>query len=221
MQSVLMFHGIGDPPAGVPAEEVPYWVPVQSFQAIVAMVRRRSAPADVVWTFDDGNATDMFGAAELAAAGLKAKFYVLSGRVGEPRYLSKSDIRELDSLGMEVGSHGRDHVDWRKADDTTLDAETIGARDALADIIGKPVTSVAIPFGAYDRRVIAHLRRLPFETIYTSDTGPSRPGDRFVRRNPVMSSHGAAEVADIIADKVPVGRKIRRSIAPLLKRTLR
>ena len=65
------------------------------------------------------------------------------------------------------------------------------------------MTSVAIPFGYYDRRVIKHLSALPFERIYTSDTGPSEPGDRFVRRNPVMADHSPGDVADILDDKVP------------------
>lgn len=218
-QSALMFHGIGTPPANVPADEVPYWISDRSFQAIVDMTKERSEPA-VVWTFDDGNASDMHAAEHLASAGLSGKFYVLSGRIGKERYLAANDLRELDSMGMEVGLHGRDHVDWRKADDATLEAETVGARDAIADIVGKPVTSVAIPFGYYDRRVINHLSALPFERIYTSDTGPSEPGDRFVRRNPVMADHSPSDVADILDDKVPFSRRVRRTLSPFLKRRI-
>ena len=58
----------------------------------------------MVWTFDDGNASDMHAAEQLASAGLSGKFYVLSGRIGKERYLAANDLRELDSMGMEVGS---------------------------------------------------------------------------------------------------------------------
>ena len=220
-QSILMFHGVGEPPAHLPADEIPYWVTNEAFDAIVQSMRARTGEPEIIWTFDDGNASDVAAAETLGAAGLKGKFYVLTGRIGQVGYLSANDLRTIDSMGMEVGLHGRDHVDWRRADDATLEAEIAGARKELSDIMGKPVTSLAIPFGMYDRRVIGTLMRSDFTRIYTSDTGPARRRDRFARRNPVMSHHRAADVATIVDDRVALARRIRRGLMPFVKRTFR
>lgn len=220
MQTVLMFHGLGEPRPDIPAAEVPYWVAGSSFRDILAHVRQRHADK-VVWTFDDGNRSDLEAAGELAAAGLHGKFFVLTGRIGTPHYLSAADLRELAGMGMEVGSHGRGHIDWRKADDKTLGQEILDTRAQLSDLIGRDVTSVAIPFGHYDRRVFARLSASPYARIYTSDTGPAPEGARFVRRNPVMAGHSARDIDAIVADRVPLSRRLRRTLAPILKRTVR
>lgn len=220
-QAILMFHGVGSPPAGLPADELPYWIADEAFDAIVAAMRGRADEPEVVWTFDDGNASDIGAAEKLAAAGLTGKFYVLSGRVGQQGYLSASDLRALDAMGMEVGLHGRDHIDWRHADAATLRAEMIDARKALSDIVGKPVTTLAIPFGAYNRRVIRTLMRSDFARIYTSDTGTAHRRDRFARRNPVMAYHRPEDVVAIVEDRVPLARRVRRTVTPFLKRNFR
>src|SRR5262249_19833806 len=41
----------------------------------------------------------------------------------------------------------------------------------IADIIGRTVDKIAIPFGSYDRRVLSRLRRSAFQAVYTSDGG--------------------------------------------------
>ena len=58
-QSILMFHGVGQVVPGLPEEEPPYWITIEAFDEIVAMVGRQTSSPDVVWTFDDGNASDM------------------------------------------------------------------------------------------------------------------------------------------------------------------
>ena len=41
------------------------------------------------------------------------------------------------------------HRDWRKLDDTELDAEVAGARQLLEDICGRAINEASIPFGSY------------------------------------------------------------------------
>lgn len=220
-QAVLMFHGVGVPGPGLPQDELPYWVSETAFDTIIGAVQAHDGGPEVVWTFDDGNASDVLAAEKLAAAGLVGKFYVLSGRIGKAGYLSTANIRAIDAMGMEIGLHGQDHIDWRHADDAVLSAELVDARDALADVVGKAITTLAIPFGAYNRRVMRRLARSDFKRIYTSDTGLARRHDRFARRNPVMAWHGATDVEAIIDDEVSLARRVRRSIAPFIKRTFR
>ena len=39
----------------------------------------------------------------------------------------------------------------------------------IADAIGHPVDEAAVPLGAYDRRLLAELRRLGYRKVHTSD----------------------------------------------------
>ena len=217
-QSILIFHGIGTPRPELPAEEHPYWIGRDFFDEILALVRARAATCPVLLTFDDGNASDLHAAERLKSHGLDGKFYLLTGRFGQPHYLSRDDARDLDHAGFEVGLHGRGHVDWRHAAKAELDAETIDARADLADAVGKPVTSAAIPFGAYNRRVIDHLRRQSFDRIYTSDAGPARTDGLFRRRTAVMAHHRINDIAALIDDRAGPAARLRRTIAPLVKR---
>ena len=216
-QAILMFHGVGDVPANIPAAEVPYWITKAFFDEIVTFVKDRS---NVVLTFDDGNVTDLDAARTLAAAGLKGSFYVLAGRIGKPGYLGREDLRQLVDLGMEVGLHGTNHVDWRRVDRLELKDETVTSRAVLADAIGQPITSVAIPFGAYNKPVMRHLESQSFDRIYTSDNGLAVPGSRFLRRNPVMDWQTIRDIEAIVDDRANPLTRLRRTIMPVIKRNL-
>jgi peptidoglycan/xylan/chitin deacetylase (PgdA/CDA1 family) len=215
--SVLMFHGVGE--AGHPFEplEETYWIGWEQFDAILDLCADLP-PERCWWTFDDGNISDLEAARRMRARGLGGSFFVLMGRIGTPGYLTRDGVRELRDLGMEVGLHGRDHVDWRRTDDRTLRSEIDDAREELAELLGEPVETVAIPYGLYDRRVWGHLQRSSFRRIYTSDRGRARPGDRFVRREAVMRWHHRPEIEAILADRASPLAKMRRAVMPRLKR---
>lgn len=205
----INFHGVGVPHAAVPADEVPYWLSVARFAEVVARIAKLKASGrDLRITFDDGNSSDLLEAAPiLARHGLLAEFFVLTGRFDDPRYLSPAQLCELSALGHGIGLHGRDHVDWRRLDGAGLAAETTGARAALAEVTGRMATSVAIPFGAYDRRVMAALKVAGFTAIHTSDGGPARDGALVRPRTSLRSDMDDGEVDAILAGAVsPLGR---------------
>lgn len=171
---VLNFHGIGTAPASVPAAEVAYWCSVERFQSLLDEVGPLSASTGLplAITFDDGNRSDAtIALPALAARGLQASFFVCAGRIGQPGYLDAPALRELLSAGMTIGSHGWHHVDWRRADQPTLERETQGALDEITSVIGQVVDEVGVPFGSYDRRVLAQLRRSGVRKAFTSDGG--------------------------------------------------
>lgn len=217
-QIVVMFHGIGTPRPELPPAEPPYWIGRERFEDIVELVAGRRWRREVVWTFDDGNASDLWAAERLAARGLHGKFYLLTQRFGRKHYVSPDGARALAAMGMEVGLHGHAHVDWRFSPPDELRTETITARRELADAVGKPVTSVALPFGGYNRRVLAHLEAQGFERIYNSDGGPSAPGDRFVRRTAIRADQSMDDILAILEDRVGYPKRLRRTIAPMVKR---
>ena len=167
---VLNFHGIGDPPDGVPQDERAYWCPQRDWPVIadaVAEARREGASVEV--TFDDGNASDVEHALPaLLERDLTATFHVCAGRIGQYGYLDGSALLRLRDAGMAIGSHGWNHVDLRTVSGAQLICETQGSQERIADVCGMPVTSFAVPMGSYDRRVLRSLR--DYQTVYTSDT---------------------------------------------------
>ena len=217
-QFILNFHGIGHPHHGVDEAERPYWLSESFFSAIVEMVAKRTDAEDILWTFDDGNASDLSIAAPiLTEYRFKAQFFVLTGRLNDPNYLSPDDVRTLLQMGMEVGLHGRSHVDWRLSDAQELHAEVTEARDSLAKIVGRPIDRVAIPFGAYNRRVITHLKRSGFSRIYTSDGGASDSSQQVRGRTTVRRDTSMHELTSLIENRLSLRHNLRRTVSAIVR----
>jgi peptidoglycan/xylan/chitin deacetylase (PgdA/CDA1 family) len=215
-QLILAFHGLGEPPAEIDADEKPYWIPVPIFETIV---RKTASRPEVVYTFDDGNRSDVVEAVPiLQRFGRTGSFFILTGRLYQPGYLSPDDIRAMQRLGMTIGLHGRDHVDWREASDDRLRIETIQARQELAELCGEPIEAVAIPFGAYNRRVMSHLQSCGFSAIMTTDKGYAR-GDHIVRnRTSIRSDMNEAAIDATLAGRSSPPAALKRMAATYLKR---
>lgn len=174
---VLAFHGIGTPPAEIPRAEVPYWMPRESFSTFVkgAGAAARDLDIELFATFDDGNRSDLEIAAPLLKESkMEAAFFPCVGRISNPYYLSAEGLQQITAMGFEIGSHGVDHVPWTSLDETGLKQETEGSKKQLEDVLGAEVKSVAIPFGAYNRRVLTAIKLAGYSTVYTSDRGFAR-----------------------------------------------
>jgi peptidoglycan/xylan/chitin deacetylase (PgdA/CDA1 family) len=168
----LCFHGIGSPGRELEPDEELYWVTSAQFDELLKVI---CLYPSVHITFDDGNQSDvMLALPALRRHNLKATFFVISGRLGQPGSLAPSEVRSLVEAGMAVGSHGMKHRPWREADDEQLREELVDAAAAIADASGRPVREVACPFGSYNRRVLSAVRRYGFSRVYTVDGGPAR-----------------------------------------------
>lgn len=171
---VLAFHGIGTPAAEIPRAEVSYWMPRESFSTFIkgAGAAARDLDTQIFATFDDGNRSDLEIAAPLLKEnGINGAFFPCVGRLSDPNYLSAEGLRQITTMGFEIGSHGVDHVLWTTLDEPNLFRETSVSKRRLEDIIGAEVKSVAIPFGAYNRRVLKAIKSAGYSKIYCSDRG--------------------------------------------------
>jgi peptidoglycan/xylan/chitin deacetylase (PgdA/CDA1 family) len=165
---IFTFHGLGEPPGSVPDGERDVWIPVEWFEAIVDAL----PPAGVRLAFDDGNVSDIeFALPALMRRELTARFFPLTGRIGSAGYLSGDDIVALSTAGMQIGSHGLHHRDWRVLSEAELREELVASRKVLADLLEADVTEAACPFGSYDRRVLRALRASGYQRVFTSDGG--------------------------------------------------
>jgi len=162
---VVTFHGIGTPARTLDAGEAPYWVEAPVLAAAIDL----AAKGRLEITFDDGNESDArIALPMLQRAGVTATFFVLAGRLDKPGSLSRTQLQELARAGMAIGSHGHDHVDWTRADDTDLRRELWDSRAAIEDCLGAPVDSVSVPFGAFDARVLRLVAQAGYRHVHTS-----------------------------------------------------
>jgi peptidoglycan/xylan/chitin deacetylase (PgdA/CDA1 family) len=218
---ILSLHGIGTPHDNVSIKESFFWVTRQAFTTLLESIVATRATADIpaLITFDDGNASDAaIALPELVKRGLKAAFFICAGRIGAPHYLDHVALAELLAAGMEIGTHGKDHRNWRGLDETTLDAELGEARRRIEDACGVAVTKAAIPFGSYDRRLLQRLRRERFECVYTSDRGLARSEAWLKPRDTVDSTWLEADMKKVLNTKPSLKARLRHNVAMLYKR---
>lgn len=138
----------------------------------VAGLRRGDPLPDraVVLTFDDGYRsayTDAFpvlqehgmtatvflavGARDGAGDGLPS----LTGR----EMLAWNEIREMAGAGIAFGAHTLSHADLTALDPDRIEAEVLGSRTVIEQRLGVPVPGFAYPFGRFDTRSRAVVRR--------------------------------------------------------------
>jgi peptidoglycan/xylan/chitin deacetylase (PgdA/CDA1 family) len=120
-------------------------------------------------TFDDGCETDLIAAAPvLREFGFHATFYVTSGFLGTPGYLTADQLRELDSLGFEIGCHSMTHPYLSDLSAAELKREIADAKLQIEQIVGHPIEHFSCPGGRYDRRTLEVARRAGLRTVANS-----------------------------------------------------
>jgi len=218
---VLNFHGIGTPALSVDPGERLYWIDTDLFTDVIEYfpVWNRQRPLYI--TFDDGNLSDLEIAAPiLAARGLPARFFILTGRLETPGYLSAKDVIELHKMGFIIGSHGHNHVDWSTLSPNRLDEELRHSRARLSDILNLPITEAAIPFGNYNRAVLQALKATGYKTAWTSDGGGMNPNAFLRPRTSIKGDMTIETVRDILLSRATPAREFRRTLAKIRKSVL-
>jgi peptidoglycan/xylan/chitin deacetylase (PgdA/CDA1 family) len=215
---IINFHGVGDVPGHVGSDEARYWLETDFFKRVLDLLDEQHLDGGIRITFDDGNSSDL----DLCLPILKmhersAIFFVLAGRLKRPGYLSSDGLRMLLHEGMAVGSHGFDHVDWRKLDDQQLHYELFAARDILQAACEHMIRDVAIPFGAYNNRVIRSVKSAGYQNIYTSDGGTSHVAHRIKTRTSLRRDMSLQDVERIFQRRESLARGARRAASMVVR----
>lgn len=167
MKAHLCFHGIGVCERERERGESRFWTSESMFLRVLDMITRDGS---ISVSFDDGNRSDIEVALPaLLERGLSATFFVVAGRLDDPQSLSPADLRELRGHGMGIGSHGWDHVPWRRLSTSDVAREIVDSRTVLAEASGGEVSSAACPLGQYDRASLRALQRAGYDSVFTSD----------------------------------------------------
>lgn len=222
LEFIFNFHGLGRPTRAMEPGEEMYWLSEGQFEEILDHLSKlRRSCCRIGITFDDGNASDLqLALPRLLERNLKATFFVLAGRLDDPDFLSRADIGALEGAGMTVGTHGFDHIDWRYASEAELSRELGTARERLAATLGRPVDEIAVPYGAYNARVLQSLRQHGYRAVFTSDGG-SASYSRWLRpRTCIRRDTSLSDIDDIVGRSafvsglLPHARRIKHYLFP-------
>ena len=110
------------------------WAGIASGQTIVSL------------GFDDGYANQYAARSMLAAHGMHATFFIISGSVGSSGYMTWSQLHDLAADGNEIGGHTVDHVSLASVSAAVAQHEVCDDRAAL-QAQGFQVTDFAYPYG--------------------------------------------------------------------------
>ncbi len=161
------------------------------------------ASSTVVITFDDG--FESFHSAALPILTehkAKVTVFPVAGYLGRSStwdtlppqtHLTKDQIKEIASLGHEIGSHTVTHANLALLDDADVERELSQSKSILEDIIGKPVSSLSFPFGQWNARVWKIARSLGYTAAASYDNG-NRATEGIVRLWGVYSFDSVADV---------------------------
>ena len=112
----------------------------------------------VTLSFDDGNSEDRQMVEILNQYGLKCTFNVTAGRIaGRPYRVQFEEFADLYN-GHEVACHGFTHPFLHMLDAGGISYQLIKDREALEDVLQKPVQGFAYPYGVGTDTVLECLK---------------------------------------------------------------
>jgi peptidoglycan/xylan/chitin deacetylase (PgdA/CDA1 family) len=105
-------------------------------------------------------------------------------------------LRAVAAAGCEVGSHGRTHRDLSRLDGADLEAEVASSKRDLEAALGRPVATLAWPYGRTSAAAKEAARRAGYAAaVAIHDHAGAAAGDPFgVPRQPVRPGDGAFEL---------------------------
>lgn len=140
-------------------------------------------------TFDDGYSSDYeIVFPTLQDAGIRAVFFLITGRVGSPGYLSWEQVREMRRHGMEFGSHGLTHAKMTALDKRQAMDELTRSRQEIEHHLGEEVTVFSFPYGYYDANLIKLALGAGYTTCCISDHGTVKFPKQVIPRNSINSA---------------------------------
>ncbi|MDH2429072.1 polysaccharide deacetylase family protein [Sphaerisporangium sp. TRM90804] len=185
---ILMYHSVTDDPNSAtrplavrPSDfeaQMTYlkergFTPLTLGDLVASLYRTGGAPAPdrpVVITFDDGYADFHHNALPvLDGLGFPATVFLTSGwlddagddAAGRPldRMLTWNQVREAAACGVEIAGHSHSHPQLDQLPDADLRQELRRNKALIEDKVGRPVATMAYPYGYSSARVRREVRK--------------------------------------------------------------
>lgn len=125
----------------------------------------------VVLTFDDGT-RDFYEIIFplLKFYGLRATLYANPGLDGVEDRMNLSMLRGIATCGcLEIGAHTLTHPHLKDLSEEAMREEIVGSKQMLENLIGKPVTAFAYPYGENNARVVRVVKEAGFVSAVIAD----------------------------------------------------
>ncbi len=135
-------------------------------------------------TFDDGGASAPYAGDELCRRGWRGHFFIVTGRIGAHAFLDAAGIKYLRGCGDQMAT------EWRTS------------RERLADLLGEPCTTAAVPGGDISPLVLASAAAAGFQYVFTCEPtlAPQRVGACWVLgRFSVKATTPASRIRELAA----------------------
>ena len=120
-------------------------------------------PTVVTLTFDDGNADQAAAISILDAAGMKGTFFITTGLIDAPGYLTRAQLTALRDSGHEIAGHTVSHPDLTTSPPDEVTKQICQSRNTLSEW-GFPTRSFAYPFAAVNPAVEAAVAACGFNS---------------------------------------------------------
>ena len=186
VQVILLYHSVGS--------DVPLSIPTRDFERQVAYLKKhfrivllrdlrqvlagaRQEEAFACITFDDGLLDNYENALPiLENYDVKASFFITVGSLGKTNWTSYGDqqcmtatqLREVSSLGHEVGAHTVTHPKLTRVPSAQAHQEIVESKVILEDLLGEQVVSFAYPKGDYNEDVKGLASKAGFQYAVTT-----------------------------------------------------
>lgn len=181
----FLYHDVSDRPETSGFQRrgaLPYKHSVGHFMADVEAIGNQHATAlpvsvaleetatALIMTFDDGGVSALDIAQILTERGWVGHFFVTTGMIGEPGFLTEGGIRGLSSAGHVIGSHSHTHPDIFRdiSYDRKLEEWRI-SKEKLESILGEKVESASVPGGDMDDDTIRAAGEVGLKFLFTSE----------------------------------------------------
>lgn len=181
----LGYHDVTDLPAESGFQRngaMPYKLGSDQFARHLDRIAGLTAPALVtdidlirqgrhlLLTFDDGGKSALRVSEELCRRGWRGHFFITTGLIGQRTFLDAGEIRHLRSCGHVVGSHSHTHPDiYRELDWEQMVVEWRRSCDVLAQLLGEPCVTAAVPGGEISKAVLRSAASAGLRYLFTSE----------------------------------------------------
>lgn len=171
------------------------WLAAQGI--VIPLAAAAEGKPGVALTFDDGFVDNLRNAAPiLCRFGLPATVFMVAGKAGESltpdeapessRLMNWDELRELASLGVEIGAHTMTHRRLSRLTPAEQKEEIFGCKSVLESHLHREIAAFAYPYGAaldYDRTSQELVRQAGFRFAVSNRYGANGPAfDRWALR---------------------------------------
>jgi len=137
--------------------------------------RRQLPRKSVLLTFDDGyRGFIQYARPMLKDLGFNATLFVYSDFIGAGNGLSWSDLRALITQGFDVQAHSKTHGNLRRKEEESqgayakrVEAELAYPLELFRKNLGRPVDTLAYPYGDTDEEVLQHVVKYGYVAAFT------------------------------------------------------